>query len=106
MSQELENRIKEALENVKVWQRVPTSVRGVFLVKAPSKGMENSIMMEINPLDKRGTPIKRRGIFLRQKSHLKSFLEVMNQESVGELLETLEQMTGNSEDDKVNSVEI
>jgi hypothetical protein len=30
----------------------------------------------------------------------------MNQESVGELLETLEQMTGNSEDDKVNSVEI
>lgn len=106
MSQELENKIKEALENVKVWQRVPTSVSGVFLVKAPSKGMEESIMMEINPLDERGSPIKRRGIFLRQKSHLNSFLDVMNQESVGELLETLEKMTGASENRNVSSVEI
>lgn len=33
MSLELENKIKDALKDVKPWQRVPTNVEGVFLVK-------------------------------------------------------------------------
>ncbi|HMK53182.1 MAG TPA: hypothetical protein VK444_00200 [Methanobacteriaceae archaeon] len=106
MSQELENKIKEALKNVKAWQRVPTSVSGVFLVKAPSKGTQESVMMEINPIDERGSPIKRRGIFLRQKSELENFLDVMKNDSVGEVLEALEKMTGVTDEQEMSSLEI
>ncbi len=33
MNKEMESKIRETLENVKPWQRVPTSLEGVFLIK-------------------------------------------------------------------------
>ena len=32
MDDQLESKIRETLENVKPWQRVPTSLEGVFLI--------------------------------------------------------------------------
>lgn len=51
MVKELENKIKDALKDVKAWQRVPTSVSGVYLVKAPGNADSDTIMVEINPLN-------------------------------------------------------
>jgi len=34
---EMEVKIKEALNGVKAWQRIPTSLSGIFLVKTPAK---------------------------------------------------------------------
>lgn len=51
MSIELENKIRDTLKDVKPWQRVPTSVEGVFLVKTPANDNRETIMVEINPLN-------------------------------------------------------
>ena len=94
MENQLEKKITEALENVEPWQRVPTSLEGAFLVKTPEKGNNKTIMVEINPLNERGTPMKRRGIFLRQTIELERFKEVMQNDSLFELLKTLDSMSG------------
>ncbi|MCE5214999.1 MAG: hypothetical protein LLF83_09815 [Methanobacterium sp.] len=96
MENQLEKKISEALENVEPWQRVPTSVDGAFLIKTPEKDNIKTIMVEINPLNERRTPIKRRGLFLRQSIELEKFLEVLQNESVNELLKTVDDMSNGS----------
>lgn len=96
MKNQLEKKIKEALENVEPWQRVPTSVEGAFLIKTPEKGSIKTIMVEINPLDERKTPIKRRGLFLRQSLELEKFMEVLQNERITELLKAVEDMSKGS----------
>ncbi|NYB51118.1 MAG: hypothetical protein HVN35_00940 [Methanobacteriaceae archaeon] len=106
MDNQLESKIKETLENVKPWQRVPTSLEGVFLIKAPTRGDQESIMVEINPLDELGSPIKRRGIFLQRRTQLERFLEVMQKPRLMEFMDTLDAMAGVTGDDKVRTLEI
>ncbi|MDD1775068.1 MAG: hypothetical protein LUQ24_06020 [Methanobacterium sp.] len=92
MENPMEEKIEEAVENVEPWQRVPTSVDGAFLVKTPEKGGNKTIMVEINPLNDRRTPMKRRGLFLRQTMELEKFLEVLENESIIELLKALDDL--------------
>ncbi|AUB58107.1 MULTISPECIES: hypothetical protein [Methanobacterium] len=106
MDNQLEIKIRETLENVKPWQRVPTSLEGVFLIKAPTRGDQESIMVEVNPLNEFGHPIKRRGIFIQQKIQLERFLEVMKKPRLMEFLETLDSMAGNDGNEKVEKLEI
>lgn len=96
MENQIEEKIVEALENVEPWQRVPTSVDGAFLVKTPEKSGNKTIMVEINPLNERRTPMKRRGLFLRQSIELEKFLEVLENESIGELLKAVDDMSAKS----------
>ena len=92
MENHIEEKIEEALENVEPWQRVPTSVDGAFLIKTPEKGGNKTIMVEINPLNERRTPMKRRGLFIRQTIELEKFIEVLENESVTELLKALDDL--------------
>jgi hypothetical protein len=96
MENQIEEKIEEALENVEPWQRVPTSVDGAFLIKTPEKGGNKTIMVEINPLNERRTPMKRRGLFLRQTIELEKFIEVLENESVTDLLKALDDLQINS----------
>ncbi len=96
MENQIEEKIVEALENVEPWQRVPTSVDGAFLVKTPEKGGNKTIMAEINPLNERRMPMKRRGLFLRQSVELEKFLEVLENESMVELLKALDAVSNKS----------
>lgn len=89
----MKKKIEEALENVEAWQRVPTSVDGAFLVKTPEKAGRKTVMVEINPLNERRIPIKRRGLFLRHQVELERFLEVLGNESISELLKAVDEMS-------------
>lgn len=93
MVEDMGQKIEEALENVEPWQRVPTSIEGAFLVKTPEKGTNKTIMVEINPLTERRTPMKRRGLFLRQSGELEKFLEVLANESITELLKAVDDIS-------------
>ena len=94
MENQLDKKITEALENVEPWHRVPTSLEGAFLIKTPGKGNNKTIMVEINPLNEHGTPMKRRGIFLRHAIELERFMEVMQNDSLSQLLKALDSMSG------------
>lgn len=106
MGNELEEKIIEALESVEPWQRVPTSLEGVFLVKTPPKGSDETIMVEINPLNENGNLMKRRGLFLRQNVELERFLDVMQNESLEEVLKALDSIAGVVGQTEVRTLEI
>jgi hypothetical protein len=106
MENQLEKKIIEAVKNVEPWQRVPTSLEGVFLVQTPAKGSNGTIMLEINPLNERGTPMKRRGIFLRKSVELERFLEVMGNEKLKEVLKALDHISGIGNSDEIGTLEI
>mgnify|MGYP006987178354 CR=1 FL=1 len=86
-------RIKEALENVEPWQRVPTSADGVYLVKTPNKSSNSNILVEINPSTEQGKPLKRRGLFLRNKTELEMFINTINRKDLVVLLEGIDDLS-------------
>lgn len=106
MAKEMESKIREALKDVKAWQRVPTSVNGVYLVKAPGNADNDTIMVEINPLNERGTSMKRKGLFLKSSLEFEGFGEIFKNESVMELLSTLEGINGGSNKQEIKAIEI
>ena len=57
----IELKIKEALNDVDAWQRVSTSLNGIFLVKTAQKADKETILVEINPKYESGKLLKRKG---------------------------------------------
>jgi len=106
MSAELENKIRDALKDVKPWQRVPTSVEGVFLVKTPANDNRETIMVEINPLNERGTSMKRKGLFLKNTSEFDGFKGIFKNDKVMEVLDAIEGIAGGVKKKEVRAVEI
>lgn len=106
MAKQLENKIKEALKDVRPWQRVPTSVNGVYLVKTPADNSKETIMVEINPLNERGSPMKRRGLFLKDTSEFSGFKGIFQNESVMDLLDAIEEIDGKEKKKEVKAIEI
>ena len=106
MDTEMEVRIKKALNGVKAWQRIPTSLNGVFLVKTPAKGGEENIMVEINPKDERGNLMKRRGLFLKNTLELEKFNDSLENHKLKAVLVALENISGVTQDDKIEPLDI
>ena len=106
MVKELENRIREALKNVKPWQRVPTTVNGVYLIKTPADVIKEMIMVEINPLNERGTPMKRRGLFLKDTIEFGGFKDIFENDRVMYLLGIVEELDGKEKYKEVKEIEL
>ncbi len=106
MEFEMEEKIKKALKDVKAWQRIPTSLNGIFLVKTPAKSGKETILVEINPNDERGNLMKRRGLFLKNCLELEKFIYIMNNEKLKDVLRALENLSGGSEDKKIETIDI
>lgn len=106
MNNELESKIKEALKDVKPWQRVPTTVEGVFLVKTPANDNRETIMVEINPLNERGTSMKRKGLFLKSTSEFEGFGNVFKNHKVVDLLDAIESIAGGAKKKEIRAIEL
>lgn len=106
MTKELKNKIKEALKDVRPWQKVPTSVKGVYLVKTPADKSKETIMVEINPLNERGIPMKRKGLFLKDTAEFNGFKGIFENESVMDLLNAIEEIDGREKKKDIKAVEI
>lgn len=106
MVKELENRIKDALKDVKPWQRVPTTLNGVYLIKTPSDIIKEMIMVEINPLNERGTPMKRRGLFLKNTIEFEGFKDIFENNKIINLFSAIEHLDGNERIKEVKEIEL
>jgi hypothetical protein len=93
MEEKLVESLKRFLESGKDWERKPTSVPGVFIMKLP--GYRNSpsrLAAEINPVDSYGNPTKKRGLLVRVISELKSYREIFSSDKLSSLLEALDRV--------------
>jgi hypothetical protein len=85
-----DDKLAEFLENGKDWEKVKTTLPGVFVLRMPStKSREASLSVEINPVDASGSPTKRRGLIIKNVMELEEFKEILNKEKVEELLDMI-----------------
>jgi hypothetical protein len=86
--------IKETLENFleegKDWERKPTSLRGISILRMPrTTTRPPTLALEINPVDEKGSPMKRKGIMIRSPRELESLRNVLSDPKVANLMGTL-----------------
>jgi len=63
-------------------------------------------MVEINPLNERGSPMKRRGLFLKDSSEFGGFKGIFENENVMDLLGAIEEIDGREKKAEIKAIEI
>jgi hypothetical protein len=87
----LEEKLRDFLEKGKDWERIRTTINGIFILKIPKSKIKDTpsrIVVELNPSDEFGNPTKKRGIILRNLEELKEFKNLINNEKLEYLLKS------------------
>lgn len=91
--EKLEQTLKQFLEKGKEWERRPTSIAGVFILKLPSyRGSPQRLGVEINPIDASGNPTKKRGLVIRNILEFKEFKQIINDEKLERVVSGVEKV--------------
>lgn len=86
-----EEKLEDFLRTGSDWEKLKTSVPGVFIQKLPPyRSSPARLAVEINPVDASGNPTKRRGLLLRYIDEYEAFKEIITDEKLSRLLEMLE----------------
>ena len=88
-----EEKLEDFLRTGNDWEKLKTSVPGVFIQKLPPyRSSPARLAVEINPVDASGNPTKRRGLLLRYTDEYEAFKEILTDEKLPRLLEMLERV--------------
>jgi len=106
----LESRLADFLKSGKDWERKPTTVPGVFVLKMPPfKGVPGRLAVELNPVDAAGNPTKKRGVLLRSSDELAEYRKLLEDERLGSLLKNIDGLSPRpvkKEEAKLDIIEI
>ena len=92
-----EERLEEFLRTGNDWEKLKTSVPGVFIQKLPPyRSSPSRLAVEINPVDASGNPTKRRGLLIRFPDEYDAFRDILNDEKLPRLLEMLDKVNPGS----------
>jgi len=89
----VDERLVQFLKDGKDWERKPTSMPGVFLLKMPAyKSKPASIAIEINPVDSSGAATKRRGIVIKSQSELDQICKMISNPKIIQLTSSIDEI--------------
>lgn len=87
------------LKNGRDWETRRTSVPGIFVVKAPAtRNNPPRLLVQLNPLDEAGRPVKKRGLMIRSRGEVEQFETLLQNERLQALLTVVEELCGSSKD--------
>ena len=88
---ELSDVLRNFLEHGEDWERKLTSIRGVTILKLPqTKTRPASLAIEVNPLNEKGTPMKKKGVMIMGAGELEAFRQIFTNDKVDVLITTIE----------------
>jgi hypothetical protein len=88
---DIQAQLKEHLKNGKNWSKMETPVPGVFVVKVPATKTRPALLfIEVNPLKSDGNPMKRKGLFIRNREMYLAFKEALEEDAIFTILQNLE----------------
>jgi hypothetical protein len=88
-----EERLEEFLRTGNDWEKLKTSIPGVFVQKLPPyRSSPSRLAIEVNPVDASGNPTKRRGLLIRFTDEYDNFKEILNDKKFPKLLELLDKV--------------
>ncbi|MCD7781763.1 MAG: hypothetical protein LUG89_03585 [Methanosphaera sp.] len=85
MNDEQKKNLVKAVESTSPWERIPTTVEGVFIVKTPEHNNSQTVFVELNP-SVQAQPIKKRGVYLKNLHEYEAFKKLVENPKVEELL--------------------
>jgi hypothetical protein len=90
--EDINNRLKEFLENGKEWERKQTNIPNVFLLRLPSfRGRPECIAIEIDATN-RGGSNRRRGIIIRSQEEIHELSKIFENPKVVSLASAVEKV--------------
>jgi len=88
-----EDKLEQFLQTGNDWEKLKTSIPGVFIQKLPPyRNAPSRLAIEVNPVDASGSPTKRRGLLIRYDDEYEAVKEIMNDEKFPKLLEMLDKV--------------
>ncbi len=86
----LDEQIERVKKNARPWERIKTSVDGIFIIKLPgSKYRPESVGVELNPA-RESKPTKRRGLYILSKRNLDDMRKILNHPKLDELMSVID----------------
>jgi len=90
----LESKLVDFLKSGKDWERKPTTVPGVFVLKMPPfRGSPARLAVELNPVDDLGRPTKKRGVLLRSSEELAEYKKLLEDGRLASLLKNVDALS-------------
>lgn len=90
----MEAKLADFLRSGKDWERKPTSVQGVFVLRMPAfKGRPVRLAVELNPVDEAGRPTRKRGIIIRSSTELAEYKKLLEDERLASLLKNIDRLS-------------
>ncbi|MGQ9788373.1 MAG: hypothetical protein ACUVQM_03580 [Candidatus Hadarchaeaceae archaeon] len=75
------------------WERKPTTIPGVFIVKLPPYGRSPTrLVVEINPVDSSGKPSRRRGFIIRSSQEFVKIRELFADDKLADLIKGVDEV--------------
>ena len=88
-----EEKLEEFLRTGNDWEKLKTSVPGVFIQKLPPyRFFSSRLAVEVNPVDASGNTTKRRGLLIRFADEYEAFKDILNDDKLPGLLEMLDEV--------------
>jgi hypothetical protein len=89
----VDERLSQFLSKGKDWERKPTNIPGLFLLRLPVlRNRPASIVIEVNPIDTSGSPTKKRGIIIKSNSELVQIRDILTNIKLEQLTKSLEEV--------------
>ena len=86
----MESKLADFLKSGRDWERKPTTVPGVFVLKMPPfRGSPARLAVELNPVDDLGRPTKKRGVLLRSSEELAEYKKLLEDGRLASLLKNV-----------------
>lgn len=90
---EITEQLRTFIEEGQDWERKPTSVSGVTIIRLPkTKTRPASLAIEFNPVNEQGLPMKKKGIMIMNAAELAAFRAAFGNEKVDSLMKALEEV--------------
>ena len=88
---ELADTLRAFIEEGQDWERKPTTVKGVSIIRLPAtRNRAASIAIDFNPIGDAGLPMKKKGIMIMNAHELAAFRAIFTNEKVDSLMRALE----------------
>jgi len=88
---ELTDTLRAFIEEGQDWERKPTTVKGVSIIRLPAtKNRAASLAIDLNPVNETGLPMKKKGIMIMNAQELAAFRVIFTNEKVDSLMKALE----------------
>lgn len=100
MNDEQKKYLFKTIEQASEWERIETSIDGLFVVKPPEHNNKQTVFVEIIP-SINGQPIKKKSIYLKSTEELEACINLLNNPKTKELLDVITEYYGKRKSPKI-----